>query len=130
MESKITDLADALIALTIAEAIQLQECLESRGLKFSQPTIVQAPTSTADANDAIEQFHALKITNGGSGKLKIVAEYKNLTSLGLKESKAEIDSGEPLFKNATIETIKAAIATFESVSPGFTGEIISQDKAW
>lgn len=130
MDKKVTDLGDALMALTTAEAIELQNYLESKGLKPAQPTIVQASGSTKEADEEKELFYALKIVDPGLTKLKAVAKFKELTGLGLKEAKEVFESGEPLFKNRTVQEISNSIKELEMVSSGLIGEIIDQDHSW
>ena len=91
MNEKIVKLSDALMALTTAEAVELQNYLESKGLKPAQPTIAAAPIAVAET--VIESAHVnLVLTSKGSvGTVKVCKALAPRTVKSAIEVKNTID---------------------------------------
>lgn len=126
----VEELAEKLTSLDVKELKYLSDHLKDKyGLEMAQAA---APATTAKEEVAEEEpaFSALKIVAVGEKKLSVVKELNSLSSCGLSTAKTMIDSGELLFKNKDISIINGAIKTFETVSPGFVGEVVNSATAF
>lgn len=91
MNEKITKLGDSLMELTTAEALELQNYLESKGLKPAQPTVV-ATATTVNVEEKKESENVnLVLINKGSSTMKLVKAIIPITGKSAMDSKKLTD---------------------------------------
>jgi large subunit ribosomal protein L7/L12 len=96
-------IAEELVSLSVKEVNELTKILkEEHGI---EPAALSAPVvvaSEADANsaDAVEEKNSFDVVlkSAGASKLSVVKLVKELTGLGLKESKELVDSAPKAIK--------------------------------
>ena len=112
MNEKIIKLGDALMELTTTEAVELQNYLESKGLKPAQPTVVAATTATAVEEVKESAIVNVVITDKGSmSAVKMVKPLMPIIGLGAMETKKLLDAMPAIIqKGVARETGKATIA--------------------
>lgn len=96
-------IAEELVSLSVKEVNELTKILkEEHGI---EPAALSAPmvvASEADANsaDAVEEKSSFDVVlkSAGASKLSVVKLVKELTGLGLKESKELVDSAPKAIK--------------------------------
>lgn len=111
MDKKITDLGDALMALTTAEAVELQTYLESKGLKPAQPTVIAAPASqSAEEVKESENVQLVLIQKGGTNMklIKAVTELTKKPAMEVKRMTDEIPA--VIFDNIPRDTAKTYVS--------------------
>lgn len=92
MDKKIIDLGDALMALTTAEAVELQNYLESKGLKPAQPTIVAA--APVEKEEEVKEAAIVNVVlkdKGSCTAVKLVKPLMPYTGKNAMETKKIID---------------------------------------
>lgn len=98
--SKVSDLAETLVGLTLLEAQELADCLEEKyGIKPAGGGVMMAAMPAGDgagAAPAVEEKTEFDVilTGFGDKKIDVIKVVRNLTSLGLKEAK-ELVEGVP-----------------------------------
>ncbi|MDI9357707.1 MAG: 50S ribosomal protein L7/L12 [Phycisphaerales bacterium] len=89
--SDIKSLADKLVALTVKEVQELADILKKEhGIEPAAATVVAAAGAAGPAVAEKTAFDVI-LKNGGASKLNVVKVVKELTGLGLKESKDLVD---------------------------------------
>ncbi|MCO5247594.1 MAG: 50S ribosomal protein L7/L12 [Chitinophagales bacterium] len=116
--AELKELAEALVNLTVKEVNELAQILKDEyGIEPAAAAVaVAAPATGGDTGDAqaIEksEFDVI-LTNAGDKKLAVVKVVKELTGLGLKESKEIVDGAPKPVKEgaskAEAEEIKAKL---------------------
>lgn len=91
----IKELAESLVNLTVKEANELADLLkEEYGIEPAGGAVAVAAAPGAggdgEAEEAQTEFDVI-LKSGGSAKLKVVKEIKNLLGMGLKDAKALVD---------------------------------------
>ncbi len=93
--------AEQLVNLTVKEVNELAEILkEEYGIEPAAAAVAVAGPAAGDQAEEVEEkstFDVL-ITSAGQSKLAVVKLVKELTSLGLKESKALVDAAPKAIK--------------------------------
>ena len=91
--ANLDNIAEQLSSLTILEAAELAKLLEE---KWGVSASVAAAPAAAVAAVAVEktEFDVVLVSIGDT-KLKVITEVKNITGLGLKESKDIVDGTLP-----------------------------------
>ena len=116
MSEKITNLIEEVKALTVLELSELVKALEEEfGVSAAAPAAVAVAAAPAgDAPAAAEQteFDVI-LTNPGQGKINVIKVVKEITGLGLKESKELVEGAPKAVKEgvskADAEELKAKL---------------------
>ncbi len=99
----IKKLADELVNLTIKEASELAEVLETEhGIRPAAAAVAIAGPAGGDVGAAEEEQTEFDVILKGIGpnKIKVIKEVRALTGLGLKEAKDMVDSHPSTIKEA------------------------------
>lgn len=93
MAEKLEKIAEEIQGLTLLEASELIELLEEKlGVSAAAPVaMVAAPTVAAAAEEEKTEFDVI-LKEIGPKKIQVIKVVRQITSLGLKESKALVDS--------------------------------------
>jgi large subunit ribosomal protein L7/L12 len=113
------EFAEQLVNLTVKEVNELAEILKDEyGIEpAAAPVAVAGPAGAEGAEEEEEQteFDVILKTAGAS-KLKVVKLVKELTSLGLKEAKALVDSApSPIKEGITKDEAEGLKSQLEEV---------------
>ncbi len=109
-------LIDAICSLTLLEAAEIVKELEERlGVSAAAPVAVAAAPAAAVAAPAEEKTSFdVELTSVGSEKIKVIKVVREVTGLGLKESKDLVEGAPQMVKEglpkADAEAIKAKFA--------------------
>jgi len=107
--------AEQLVNLTVKEVNELAEILkEEYGIEPAAAAVaVAAPGAGGDAADAVEEQTSFDVILKavGQSKLAVVKRVKELTSLGLKESKELVDSAPKAIKEGVTKDEAEALKT-------------------
>ena len=109
-------LIDAICSLTLLEAAEIVKELEERlGVSAAAPVAVAAAPAAAVAAPAEEKTSFdVELTSVGSEKIKVIKVVREVTGLGLKESKDLVEGAPQMVKEglpkADTEAIKAKFA--------------------
>ena len=111
-------LIEAIEKLSVLELVELKKALEERwGVTAAAPVAVAAaaPTAAAEAEEEQTVFEVV-LKEIGPNKIKVIKAVRELTSLGLRESKEVVD-GAPstVVKDVSKEAAAAAKAKLEEV---------------
>ncbi len=101
MSEKVTKLIEEVKALTVLELSELVKALEEEfGVSAAAPVAVAAgPVAAGPAVAAEEQTEfTVVLENAGAEKIKVVKVVRELTGLGLKESKDMVDNAPSTVK--------------------------------
>jgi len=116
----IDKIIEAVEKLSVLELVELKKALEERwGVTAAAPImaagIAAAPAAAAPAEEEQTEFEVI-LKEIGPEKIKVIKAVRELTSLGLKESKALVD-GTPntVVKDVSKEEASAAKAKLEEV---------------
>jgi len=111
---KIKNIAETLAGLTILEAKELQKILkDDYDIKLAESQIVIDPPGTGDIEEEIQTEFDVFLKEGGGQKLQVIKALKNITGLGLKDSKELVDSAPAVIRFGVFkedaETLKAEL---------------------
>lgn len=126
--SKVSDLAETLVGLTLLEAQELADCLEEKyGIKPAGGGVMMAamPASSdgGGAAAAAEQTEFdVVLTGFGDAKINVIKAIRSITSLGLKEAK-ELVEGAPKPVKQAVSKEDAEKIKKEITDAGGTAEI-------
>ncbi len=116
----IDKIIEAVEKLSVLELVELKKALEERwGVTAAAPImaagIAAAPAAAAPAEEEQTEFEVI-LKEIGPEKIKVIKAVRELTSLGLRESKALVD-GTPntVVKDVSKEEASAAKAKLEEV---------------
>ncbi len=108
--------AEQLVNLTVKEVNELAEILKTEyGIEPAAAVAVAAPGAAGDAEAVAEEQTSFDVVlkAAGQSKLAVVKLVKELTSLGLKESKELVDSAPKAIKEGVskdeAEALKAQL---------------------
>ncbi|MFM2359752.1 MAG: hypothetical protein RLY16_1745 [Bacteroidota bacterium] len=106
-------LAESLVNLTVKEVQELADFMKSEyGIEPAAAAVVVSADAAAPAAEEKTSFNVI-LKSGGANKLGVVKIVKELTGLGLKESKDLVDGAPKPVKEgvdkATAEDIKAKL---------------------
>ena len=111
----VAELIDQIDKLTVLELSELVKTLEEKyGVSAAAPVAVAAAPGAAAAAPAAEQteFDAI-LTDFGAEKIKVIKAVREVTSLGLTEAKAFVESAPKAIKSGITkeeaESIKAKL---------------------
>jgi large subunit ribosomal protein L7/L12 len=96
----INTLVDQLSALTVLEAAELSKALEEKwGVSAAAAVAVAGPAAAAAGPAVEEQTEFVVILTGDGGKkINVIKEVRAITSLGLTEAKALVESAPKAVK--------------------------------
>ena len=101
MSEKVTNLIEAVKALTVLELSELVKALEEEfGVSAAAPAAVAVAAAPAEAAPAAaEQTEfAVVLTSPGQGKINVIKVVREVTGLGLKEAKDVVDGAPKVVK--------------------------------
>lgn len=110
----LTNLVEQLSKLTILEAADLVKTLEEKwGVSAAAPVAVAAgPATAAPATEEKSSFDVI-LSDAGSSKINVIKAVKEITGLGLAESKALVEGAPKAIKEGAskeeADKIKASI---------------------
>jgi len=111
-------LIEAIEQLSVLELVELKKALEERwGVTAAAPVAVAAaaPAAAAEAEEEQTAFEVV-LKEIGPNKIKVIKAVRELTSLGLRESKEVVDSApSTVVKDVGKEAAAAAKAKLEEV---------------
>ena len=104
----------SLSTLTVMEAAELSKMLEETwGVSAAAPVAVAMAAAPAESAEAVKSEFDVILTNAGTAKINVIKEVKNITGLGLAESKALVDAAPKAVKSgvgqAEADDIKAKL---------------------
>lgn len=106
----VAKLADELLGLTILEAKELNDILESKGIKAAAAAVAYAAPA-GDAAAAVEEkteFDVILVA-AGDKKINVIKEVRAITGLGLKEAKDLVEAGGKAVKEGASKTEAEAL---------------------
>lgn len=109
VSSKIKELADGIVALTVKEAQELVDHLkEAHGIEPAAGGAVMVPGPMGGGEEAAEEKDSFDVILAAAGdqKIKVIKVVRAATGLGLKEAKELVD-GAP-------KTVKEGLPTEEA----------------
>lgn len=108
------EIIDAVGQMTILEVKELVDAMkEAFGVDPSAVAIAAAPASGADAVDEGPSVFDVVLASAGPNKINVIKLVKEVTGLGLGESKAIADNGGVVKEKMPAEDAKALKAQFE-----------------
>ncbi|NLA15986.1 MAG: 50S ribosomal protein L7/L12 [Bacteroidales bacterium] len=114
--AELKQMAEAIANLTIKEAIELANILKDEyGIEPAAAAVaaVAAPGAEGPAAEAEQTQFDVILVSAGQAKLQVIKTVKDITGLGLKESKELVDNAPKALKEKTskaeAEQIKAQI---------------------
>jgi large subunit ribosomal protein L7/L12 len=126
---KVEEIIEAIEKLSVLELVELKKSLETRwGVSAAAPMMAAAPAASAApaaaAAAAAEEQTEFEIIlkEVGPEKIKVIKAVRELTALGLKESKDLVD-GAPSSVKKGINKEEAAAAKAKLVEAGAVVEI-------
>jgi len=126
---KIEEIIEAIEKLSVLELVELKKSLESRwGVTAAAPMMAAAPTAgaapAAAAAAAAEEQTEFEIIlkEVGPEKIKVIKVVRELTALGLKESKDLVD-GAPSSVKRGVNKEEAAAAKAKLTEAGAVVEV-------
>jgi large subunit ribosomal protein L7/L12 len=106
----VAKLADELLGLTILEAKELNDILESKGIKAAAAAVAYAAPA-GEAAAAVEEkteFDVILVA-AGDKKINVIKEVRAITGLGLKEAKDLVEAGGKTVKEGASKTEAEAL---------------------
>jgi large subunit ribosomal protein L7/L12 len=123
--AKVEELLNTIKGLTVLELADLVKALESEfGISAAAPVAVAAPAGAAPAPAPEEEkteFNGV-LKEIGANKINVIKAVRELTSLGLKESK-ELVEGAPKPVKENVNKDEAAAAKAKLEAAGATVEV-------
>ncbi|HHV41190.1 MAG: 50S ribosomal protein L7/L12 [Bacteroidales bacterium] len=114
--AELKQMAEAIANLTIKEAIELANILKDEyGIEPAAAAVaaVAAPSADGPAAEAEQTQFDVILVSAGQAKLQVIKAVKEITGLGLKESKELVDQAPKPLKEKTskaeAEQIKSQI---------------------
>ena len=95
---KLTQVLDSIKTFTVLELVELVKAFEDEfGVTAAAPAAVAVAAPAAEAEEEQTAFDVV-LTAVGSQKIQVIKEVRAITSLGLKEAKALVDSAPKAVK--------------------------------
>ena len=116
---KFKDLVEQIEKLSVLELSELVKVLEDHfGVSAAAPAaIAAAPVASGEATEAADEKTAFTIVlaSAGEQKINVIKAVREITGLGLAESKALVDGApKPIKENATKAEADEAKSTLEA----------------
>jgi large subunit ribosomal protein L7/L12 len=106
----VAKLADELLGLTILEAKELNDILESKGIKAAAAAVAYAAPAEAGGAAAEEKTEFdVVLVEAGDKKINVIKEVRAITGLGLKEAKDLVEAGGKTVKEGASKTEAEAL---------------------
>jgi large subunit ribosomal protein L7/L12 len=106
----VAKLADELLGLTILEAKELNDILESKGIKAAAAAVAYAaPAGEAAAAAEEKTEFDVVLVEAGDKKINVIKEVRAITGLGLKEAKDLVEAGGKTVKEGASKTEAEAL---------------------
>ncbi len=119
MSEKVTQMIEAVKALTVLELAELVKALEEEfGVSAAAPVAVAAAPAAGGAAPAAEEKTEFDVilADAGAEKIKVIKVVRELTGLGLKEAKELVDTApKPLKEGAAKEEAEEMKKKLEEV---------------
>ena len=119
MSEKVTQMIEAVKALTVLELAELVKALEEEfGVSAAAPVAVAAAPAAGGAALAAEEKTEFDVilADAGAEKIKVIKVVRELTGLGLKEAKELVDTApKPLKEGAAKEEAEEMKKKLEEV---------------
>ena len=116
---------DFISSLKEMNLLEIKELVDAMKEEFGvdpSAVAVAAPAAGGDAADAAPSAVTVSIADAGAGKVAVIKVVKEITGLGLKESKDIVDNaGTPVKENISIEEANEIKAKLEEA--GATVEV-------
>ncbi len=92
------EILDKVEQLTLIEATELIKAMEEKfGVSAAAPVVMAGNTTNGDAEEAKSTFD-VELTSAGESKIAVIKVIKEITGLGLKESKDLVDAAPKVIK--------------------------------
>ena len=119
MATKVEELIESIKGLTVLELADLVKALEKEfGISAAAPVAAAAPAAgAAPAAAAVEEKteFTVVLTDIGANKINVIKAVRELTNLGLKESKDLVEGApKPIKENVNKDEANAAKAKLEA----------------
>lgn len=108
----VAKLADELLGLTILEAKELNDILESKGIKAAAAAVAYAGPAGGDAGGAAAEEKTefdVVLVDAGDKKINVIKEVRAITGLGLKEAKDLVEGAPKNVKEGASKTEAEAL---------------------
>ena len=114
---KVTAMIEELKALSVLELSELVHAVEEEfGVSAAAAVAVAAPADGGAAAAEEKTEFDLELTDVGANKIKVIKVVREITGLGLADSKAAVDGAPKVLKEAMPkEDAEAATAKLEEV---------------
>ena len=106
------EIVEAISEMTILEVKELKEAIEEAFGVDASAVAVAAPVAGAAVEEGPSSVNVV-LTSAGANKLAVIKIIKEVTGLGLGESKAIADNGGMIKENASADEAKDLKAKFE-----------------
>ena len=116
--SNVETILESIEKLTLLEAAELVKAMEEKfGVSAAAPVAVAAAPAAAAEAPAAEEKTEFKVVlkEVGDGGVKVIKTVKDITGLGLIESKALAVAGATIKENVSKEEADQIIAKFKEV---------------
>ena len=111
---KITQILDLVKELTILELADLVKAVEEEFGVSAAPVAAAAPAAAAPAEAEQTEF-TVTLVDAGASKMNVIKAVREITGLGLKESKELVDNAPKAVKeNVSKEDAEAVKAALEA----------------
>jgi len=123
---KVGEIIETIGGLKVLELAELVKALEDKfGVSAAAPVMMGAMPAGDDAGEAaVEQTEFDVILNGpGDKKIQVIKVVREITSLGLKESKAVVDDAPKAVNTAPVSKAEAEEILAKLLAAGATAEI-------
>lgn len=123
---KVGEIIETIGGLKVLELAELVKALEDKfGVSAAAPVMMGAMPAGDDAGEAaVEQTEFDVILNGpGDKKIQVIKVVREITSLGLKESKAVVDDAPKAVNTVPVSKAEAEEILAKLLAAGATAEI-------
>lgn len=101
MSEKIEELLEQISNLTLVEAAELKDAMEEKfGVSAAAPVMVAGGAAGGGDGEAAEEKDSfdVELTEMGDKKLNVIKAVREVTGLGLKEAKEQVESAPVVLK--------------------------------
>ncbi len=92
------EILDKVEQLTLIEATELIKAMEEKfGVSAAAPVVMAGNATNGEAEEAKSMFD-VELTSAGESKIAVIKVIKEITGLGLKESKDLVDAAPKVIK--------------------------------
>lgn len=112
---------ESLKEMTILEIKELVDAMKEEFGVDPSAVAVAAPAAGGDAADAAPSAVTVSIADAGAGKVAVIKVVKEITGLGLKESKDIVDNNGAVKENISVDEANEIKAKLEEA--GATVEV-------